>query len=177
MSHLIRDVLAYSRATSESERVVQNVNLNEVLASVLETLQTRIVETQAEIVHDSLPVIEGDASRLGQVVQNLLSNALKYRREGSIPEISILATRRSQEWLFTIRDNGQGFSQDYAEKIFGIFKRLHGVELPGSGIGLAICKTVIERHGGRIWAESEDGRGAAFHFSLPAMTREGTYER
>jgi light-regulated signal transduction histidine kinase (bacteriophytochrome) len=167
MSRLIADLLAYSHATAENERASQAVNLDEVLASVLQTLRSRIQETGAEVRHDALPVVEGDAARLEQVFLNLLGNALKYGKNGVSPVVEVKAQQLNGDWVFSVRDNGQGFKQEYAERVFGIFKRLHGPDVPGSGIGLAICKTIIERHGGKVWAESEEGRGATFSFSLP----------
>jgi two-component system, chemotaxis family, sensor kinase Cph1 len=103
---------------------------------------------------------------LVQVFHNLISNSLKYRSEAA-PSIHICAQRTSKEWLFSVRDNGVGVDQEDAEFIFGMFKRLHGKEIPGTGIGLALCKKVVERHGGRIWVESEGGRGADFKFTVP----------
>jgi PAS domain S-box-containing protein len=168
MSQLITAVLDYSRVTAESERNIQKVNLEDVFASVTEGLKAAISENNAQLVHDPLPVVEGDAARLWQVFHNLIANALKYRRPDLQPVIRVSAGRRNGEWVFSVRDNGQGFHQEYSDRIFGMFKRLHGQDVPGSGVGLAICKAVVERHGGRIWAESEEGKGATFIFTLPA---------
>ena len=115
-----------------------------------------------------LPTLEADPNQLVQLFQNLIGNALKYRREVR-PEINISASRVASEWHFSIRDNGIGFAQDQAERIFMIFQRLHKKdEVEGLGLGLAICKKIVERHGGRIWAESKAGEGAVFYFTLPA---------
>jgi signal transduction histidine kinase len=116
-----------------------------------------------------LPEVEGDRAQLGQVLQNLLSNSLKYRRQDVSTQVHVSAEQRNGQWLFRFRDNGEGFRQEYADRIFGMFKRLHGNKVPGSGIGHAICKAVVERHGGRIWAESEEDRGTTFFFTLPGQ--------
>jgi len=168
LSKLIADLLAYSRAAAEDTRLTQYVNLDQVLNSVIDGLKTRITETNARIDHDPLPVVQGDAARLEQIFQNLISNAIKYRRADQPPRIAVKANRQNGNWVFSIQDNGQGFKQDYADRIFGIFKRLHGQDVPGSGIGLAICKTVVERHGGKVWAESQPGEGSTFYFTLPS---------
>jgi PAS domain S-box-containing protein len=168
MQHLIEDLLTYSRATSDKERLVESVDLNAVFDEVINTLDSRIAETRALISCDRLPVVLGDKGGLGQVIQNLLANAIKYCQPDIPPVISIRVERRSTDWCFTVSDNGIGFSPEHSERIFGIFKRLHGTDVPGTGIGLAIVKTIIERHGGHIWATSEGvNEGAAFSFTLP----------
>jgi PAS domain S-box-containing protein len=169
MSCLISDLLAYSRATSDRNRALGVVRLEETLDSALAAIRVGIEETQAVITHDPLPLVAGDARQLRQVFQNLLSNALKYQKSEEPPRIHISVVRGHAEWMISVIDNGQGFAPEYAERIFGIFKRLHGKEVPGTGIGLAICKTVIDRHGGRIWAESTRGKGATFRFTLPIL--------
>jgi signal transduction histidine kinase len=121
--------------------------------------------------HDVLPVVAGDAERLRQLFENLLSNALKYHRPGNPPRVRVTAKQETARWLFAVEDNGRGFPQEYAGKVFGMFKRLHG-DIPGTGIGLAICKAVVEAHGGSIWAEAEPDRGATFYFTLPAEVGE-----
>ncbi len=168
MSQLISDLLRYSHASSDQENPRESIDLNDVLDEAERDLNARIRQTGAQIVRQSLPVIEGDRSRIQQVVQNLLSNSLKYRRTDVAPKIEVAAELRNDTWLLTFRDNGQGFKPEYADRIFGMFKRLHGADVPGSGIGLAICKTIVERHGGRIWAESVQGAGSAFFITLPA---------
>jgi light-regulated signal transduction histidine kinase (bacteriophytochrome) len=122
---------------------------------------------RAEVTHDPLPTVQGDAKQLGLVLQNLVGNALKFHGEAP-PRIHIAARRDGQHWVFAVRDNGIGIDPKHTERIFGVFQRLHTRrEYPGTGIGLAICKKIIERHGGRIWVESEPGRGATFFFTLP----------
>jgi PAS domain S-box-containing protein len=173
MSDLVRDLLVYSHATKDGDRIVEPVPLQTVLEGVLHSLHSQIEETGAVVHHEPLPVVIGDRLQLGQVLQNLISNALKYRRNGTTPEVRIRAVRQASEWVISVSDNGQGFGQEYADRIFGIFKRLHGKDIPGTGIGLAICKTVVERHGGEIWAESTRGKGSTFSFTLPVSDGDG----
>jgi chemotaxis family two-component system sensor kinase Cph1 len=119
------------------------------------------------VTHDPLPSVCCDDTQIAQVFQNLVGNAIKYRTEAP-PRIHIWAEAGEQEWVISVRDNGMGIDPQYHERIFGIFKRLHGRELPGTGMGLAICKRIIERHNGRIWVESQAGEGSTFRFSLPS---------
>jgi len=116
---------------------------------------------------DPLPTVSGDEAQLTQVFQNLLSNALKYRKHGESPRIHIVAQDHLHEWIVGVQDNGIGFDQEQAGRVFGLFKRLHKDEYPGTGLGLAICKRLIERYSGRIWAEAKLGEGATFWFALP----------
>lgn len=173
LSRLISDLLAYTWAASDNSRPSAPVPLDDVLAVVLENLKGRLRETGAQIVRQPLPIVEGDSARLGQVFQNLIGNALKYRKDEVPPKVEIEAALQDGEWILSVRDNGQGFQQQYADRVFGIFKRLHGQQIPGSGVGLAICKTIVERHGGRIWVESQEGTGSTFSFALPAAPDEG----
>jgi PAS domain S-box-containing protein len=170
MNQLISDLLSYSRTTAETGHTEQEVDLEEALGAILTLLEEPIEREKARIIHQPLPRIFADASQMGQVFQNLLSNALKYHREGVTPEIEVKAELHDGNWLFSVKDNGHGFKMKYAQQIFGIFKRLHGKEVPGSGVGLAICKAVIERHGGKIWANSEVGHGTTVYFTLPNRT-------
>jgi light-regulated signal transduction histidine kinase (bacteriophytochrome) len=139
-----------------------------VLAAALANLHTAIRESGATVTHDPLPRLTVDAGRIAGLLQNLISNSIKYRKPDEKPRIHISAESTAEHWTFAINDNGAGFEQQYADQIFGIFKRLHGRDLPGTGIGLAICKKVVETHGGRIWAESAVGVGSTFFFTLPA---------
>jgi two-component system, chemotaxis family, sensor kinase Cph1 len=133
---------------------------------VLGNLRATILAAGAQVSYDPLPTLIADHFQLEQLLQNLLSNALKFHGEES-PRIHLSARQQGSNWVFSIRDNGIGIDPQFAERIFVIFQRLHGNEAyPGTGIGLAICKKIVERHGGRIWVESEPGRGATFHFTL-----------
>ena len=134
---------------------------------MLDNLQVAIGESGAVVTHDPLPVVMADPTQLSQLFQNLIGNALKFRGERP-PEIHVGAEQQGEEWLFWVRDNGIGIEAQYAERIFVIFQRLHTRdEYPGTGIGLAICKRIVERHGGRIWVESEPGEGSSFFFTIP----------
>ena len=166
MSRLITDLLAFSRSGRTSAAPAENVDMNELVRAAVANLQTAIEESGALLTSDTLPTVVVRPEGLAQVVQNLLSNSLKYRRE-SPPRISIGFEERAADWVFVVRDNGLGFNPELAEKAFGIFKRLHGRDYPGTGIGLAICKRIVERNGGRIWAESEPGVGSCFYFTIP----------
>lgn len=167
MNQLISDLLDYSRTSAATHDAEREVDLEEEFIATLAALKDPIERENARIAHEPLPHVFGDASQLRQVFQNLLSNSLKYHRDGVIPEIDVKAQTVNGEWLFSVTDNGQGFRMKYAEQIFGIFKRLHGKDVPGSGMGLAICKAIIERHGGTIRANSEVGHGTTFYFTLP----------
>ena len=167
MQQLIRDLLEYSRVGTRGA-AFSPVDCGEIFAVVIDDLTTVIGETGADIVAGPLPTVQGDRSQLRQLFQNLIENALKYRSELP-PTVRIDAAREGDQWHFTVRDNGIGIAPDYAERIFVIFQRLHTqAEYPGTGIGLAVCKRIVERHGGRIWVESQVGSGSAFHFTLPA---------
>jgi len=130
-------------------------------------LKDRIEASGARLEYEDLPSVCGDSTQIAQVFQNLLSNALKYQRSGTRPEIRITAECDSQNCTIAVSDNGIGFEPQFAERIFGLFKRLHNDEYPGTGLGLAICRRIVERYGGRIWAKSTPGAGSIFYFSLP----------
>jgi len=163
MEQLISDLLDYLRT---GEPAVREVNMEHIVDAALLNLKSSVEESGAEISYESLPVLSTDPARLTMVFQNLFANAIKYRSEEP-PRVHVAAKQASGDWLFVVHDNGIGFEQKYAEQIFQVFKRLHPREVAGTGIGLAICKRVIEREGGRIWAESEPGRGSTFYFTLP----------
>ncbi|MFB3812928.1 MAG: ATP-binding protein [Terriglobales bacterium] len=166
MQTLINDLLAFSRVGTRGSPFTP-VNCAEILASVEENLELAIADNEAVITHDLLPIVSADATQLTQVFQNLLSNAIKFRR-AEPPRIHVSAARRDGAWRFSVRDNGIGIAPQYYDRIFVIFQRLHGREAyPGTGIGLAICKKIVERHGGCIWVESEPGQGSTFHFTIP----------
>jgi PAS domain S-box-containing protein len=167
MRILINDLLTYSRVGSHA-RDPAPTDCGLVLSQTLAGLELAIHESGAKVTHDALPTVNGDPVQLGQLFQNLISNALKYRN-GQQPMVHVGCERRENEWLLSVRDNGIGIDPRFAQKIFVIFQRLHTREqYPGTGIGLAVCKRIVERHGGKIWVESEPGNGSTFYFTLPA---------
>ncbi len=166
MSDLIKDLLAYSQVNVPNVRP-EPVNAEAVLAATVMNLQMAIADCRAIVTNDLLPTVGIDQTQFIQLLQNLIGNALKYRRPEEPPHIHISAQHDIGEWVFSVRDNGIGFEPQYADKMFGVFKRLHGKEYPGTGIGLAICKKIVERHGGRIWATSSPGQGSTFYFTIP----------
>ena len=142
------------------------VDCGPVLAKALLNLQVAIEQSGAIITSDKLPTVAAEEVLVLQLFQNLISNSIKYKSADS-PRIHVWAEKVEEGWLFAVKDNGIGIEPEDAERVFGMFKRLHGSNIPGSGIGLAICKKVVERQGGRIWVESEAGRGSTFKFTLP----------
>jgi PAS domain S-box-containing protein len=167
MQALISDLLALSQAQG-SDLVLKPTNLKQALAFSLSNLSSSITESNALITYDELPLVTIDAARIAQVFQNLVSNAIKYRKAEEAPRINISAARNAEkEWLISVEDNGLGFDSGYSEQIFEVFKRLHGREIPGTGIGLALCRKIVESHGGRIWATSAPGIGSRFQFTIP----------
>ncbi len=168
MEALLRDLLTFSRTVHKDEELpVGTADLSAALSDALSVLKSRIEESRAIITAQFLPTVHGDTPQMTHVFQNLLSNALKYRKPEIPPEIHISAEGDGDRWIVSVRDNGIGFEPEYAERIFGLFKRLHRDEYPGTGLGLAICQRIVERYGGRMWADGRPGEGATFHFSLP----------
>lgn len=166
MQRLIKDLLAYSRVTTKGQ-VFERVDCKELLEEALSNLQLAVEESRAVVTQGALPIVMADGAQLGQLLQNLIGNSIKFRSEEA-PWVHVSAERRNNEWLFSVRDNGIGIDPQYAERIFIIFQRLHDrEEYPGTGIGLAVCKKIVERHGGRIWMKSQLGKGATFYFTLP----------
>jgi hypothetical protein len=166
MQTLINDLLTFSRLGPRGQPF-QPTDCAEVLAIVLANLAVAIRESQAAISHDPLPTVMADRTQLLQLFQNLIANAIKFRSNDP-PAIHIGVKQQAEEWLFTLADNGIGIEAQYFERIFVIFQRLHTRrDYPGTGIGLALCKKIVERHGGRIWLESQPGRGSTFYFTLP----------
>jgi light-regulated signal transduction histidine kinase (bacteriophytochrome) len=145
------------------------------MQEVLLNLNAAITENQAEITWDKLPVIQAHPIRIVQLFQNLVGNAIKYRRDES-PRIHVSVEREGDRWLFVVQDNGIGIKPEYAKQVFGVFKRLHGRDYPGTGIGLAICQRIVERYDGRIWVDSEPGVGSRFCFWLPAEAAQEVEE-
>jgi PAS domain S-box-containing protein len=171
MWRLINDLLTYSRVGAWGKEF-EPIDCETVLDQSLNNLKVAIEENGAVVTHDPLPTVMADNPQLVQLFQNLIGNAIKFRGKEP-PRIHASAGRNGSGWIFSVRDNGIGIAPEYAERIFVIFQRLHGrEEYPGTGIGLAICQKIVERHGGRIWVESEVGRGATFYFTLPASTAE-----
>jgi light-regulated signal transduction histidine kinase (bacteriophytochrome) len=144
------------------------VDCNRVLETALVDLASRIEESGAIVTHDFLPTVIGEEAALGMLFQNLVGNSIKYRREGEPPRIHVSAQRGDDVWRFSVRDNGMGIEPEFLEAIFAPFKRLHGAEYDGTGIGLTISQRIVDRYGGRIWVESTFGSGSAFYFTLPA---------
>jgi light-regulated signal transduction histidine kinase (bacteriophytochrome) len=145
------------------------VDTSRVLRAALGNLTSAIVETSASIENDPLPPVPAHAAQLQQLFQNLIGNAIKYHRPGVPPVVKVSVTQRDGDWLFSVADNGIGIEPRYRDRIFGLFKRLHAHnEYPGTGIGLALCLRIVERHHGKIWVESEPGQGSTFYFTLPA---------
>jgi PAS domain S-box-containing protein len=174
MQELINDLLAYSKI-GHGSKVFEDVELEEVFSSTLSNLQVAIKESMAEVTHDRLPSIHGCKREFCELFQNLISNAIKFHRQHP-PKIHVSAKQKENEWVFSVADNGVGIEPQYFERIFVIFQRLYGkTEYPGSGIGLAICKKVVENHGGRIWVESNVGMGSTFFFSIPIKPNENPH--
>ena len=163
---MIQDILIYSKITNK-ERNVTHVNINNILEQTYLNLKTSIDENDAQITNDHLPTLKVDEQLMVQLFQNLISNAIKYRRDES-PKIHISAKKEDKQWVFSVKDNGIGISEKHLEKIFTIFQRLHShEEYEGTGIGLAIAQKIVHQHNGEIWAESKNGKGTTFYFTIP----------
>jgi light-regulated signal transduction histidine kinase (bacteriophytochrome) len=166
METLIKDLLAYSRVQRKGG-TLDAVDLNVILDRALQALSSAISQASAVISRDTLPTIIADPTQMGQLLQNLVGNALKFRNDGQA-HVEIRAERHDDGWLFSVRDDGIGIDPAFTDRIFAIFQRLHTrTEYSGTGIGLAICKRIVERHGGRIWVESAEGAGCTFRFTVP----------
>ncbi|SNB45945.1 PAS domain S-box protein [Geobacter sp. DSM 9736] len=167
MQNLIDGLLRYSRISREKELVP--VDTNATYAAAIANLAKAIGEAGGNVTVDLLPTVPGDEIQLVQLFQNLIGNGLKYRKPGSAPKVHVSARQLGEEWIFSVTDDGIGIPPQHFDRIFQIFQRLHTKdEYPGTGIGLASCKKIVERHGGRIWVESEPGKGSTFYFALPA---------
>ena len=167
MTQLLKDLLAYSQAGRPDRTVPEPTSSANILQWAIMNVDRLVKESGGTITYDPLPMVEADQTQLSQVFQNLLTNSLKYR-SAEPPAVHISAVRSDGMYEFSVKDNGIGIDPEHHERVFGVFKRLHGKEVPGTGIGLAICRKIIESHGGRIWVESESGRGSTFKFTLPA---------
>jgi signal transduction histidine kinase len=166
MQALISDMLSYSRVGT-SRKPFEMTDADTILKRSIANLRIPLEQSGAEVTHNPLPKVMADPLQLGQVLQNLISNAIKFHAEEK-PHIHIAAERKEKEWVFSVSDNGIGIPAEHSERIFEIFQRLHNKkEYPGTGIGLATCKKIVERHGGRIWVKSEPGKGSTFYFTIP----------
>ena len=166
MTDLINGLLALARLRKTGQ-LTTPVSFNELLSETEDSLRVAIRDSQAQIVYGDLPSLVVDRVQFLQVLQNLLSNAIKYRRDEPLV-VRVSANRTATSWIFAVGDNGRGFDPQFADRIFGLFQRLHGREIAqGTGMGLSIARKIVERHGGRIWAESTEGKGSTFFFSLP----------
>jgi PAS domain S-box-containing protein len=171
MQTLIRDLLSYSCVEARSGTFTQ-IPFLDIVNDALILLESSIHDSGGQVACDKLPIVMGDRSQLVQLMQNLIGNGLAYRSDKP-PHIHISAKRRGNDWIFSVSDNGIGIDPKHYEQIFEIFKRLHNQkDKPGTGIGLAVCRRVVNRHGGKIWVESEPGHGSTFHFTIPARTEQ-----
>ena len=174
METLINDLLAYSRVASQAQPLVKT-DCGAVVDTALANLGVAIAESGAVVTHDVLPVVDADPTQLAQVFQNLIGNAIKFRGERA-PVIHIGVGTSPEQWTLSVTDNGIGIDPQYFERVFVVFQRLHTrTEYQGTGIGLAICKKIVERHGGRIWVESAPGAGTAFRFTLPTKNSQSCF--
>src|SRR5688572_6129829 len=166
MRDLLADLLSYTEIGEDREEADEPIDLNMIFEKVTGNLKTAIEEISAVVTCGDLPTVRGHDARFVQLFQNLIGNAIKYRGEVP-PQITVSAEQRNDEWCFAVSDNGIGIEPEYYQTIFGVFKRLHGNAVPGTGIGLAICQRVVARYRGRIWVESLVGHGTTFYFTLP----------
>jgi len=175
MQRLIQDLLAYSRVGTKGKDLL-DTSSEEALQQALVSLRSAIQESGARVTHDALPTVLADEMQLTQLFQNLVGNAIKYQIKSGIPQIHVSAAKNGgTQWTFSVKDNGLGIDSQYFEKIFGMFQRLHKrEEFAGTGIGLAICKKIVERHGGAISVESQPGQGSTFHFTLEGSERKSS---
>ena len=169
MQALINDLLNFSRVSSGA-KPMEPVDLEAALDDTLKDLEIRIEDCGATVTHDPLPTVSADPVQVRQLLLNLIANGMKFQLPAQKPKVRVSATRENDDWRFGVSDNGIGIDAKYFKNLFQIFKRLHSNdEYPGTGIGLAMCKKIVERHGGRIWIESVLGQGSTFLFTLPAM--------
>lgn len=167
MSQLIQDLLVYAKVGA-AEQPYERIDCNQLVQEILAEMAPYIGEIHSQVAAQPLPTVEGNPSQLRQLFQNILSNALKYRKPEQTPQVTLSATFTAETWQITVQDNGIGIEPKYFDKIFQIFERLHSKgEFPGTGIGLSTCKKIVESHGGRIWVESKLDLGTAVHFTLP----------
>lgn len=171
MQQLINDLLAYSRVGTRGKPPAAT-NFEDVFSKAMANLKMAIVESGVIVTHDSLPTALADELQMVQLFQNLIGNAIKFRSQ-EMPQIHVSARPEGKEWIFSVRDNGIGIDPQFHDRIFVLFQRLHGrEEYPGTGIGLTVSKKIVERHGGRIWLDSEPGKGTTFYFTIPMQKIE-----
>ena len=171
MMAMIQALLTYSRVGTRGKEF-EPTDCEDILSKALSNLQVAIEEKGAAVTHGPLPTVTADDIQLLQLFQNLLGNAIKFCDEKQ-PQVHVSAEEQDEDWLFSFRDNGIGIDPEFKDRIFLIFQRLHGKgEYKGTGIGLAVCKKIVERHDGRIWVESEPGKGATFYFTAPKERKE-----
>jgi PAS domain S-box-containing protein len=168
IQNLIADLLSYTRATDDFEVANASTDATAAINEVVQNLRVAIADSHATIRFSNLPSVRIRKGHLVQILQNLVSNAIKYRGAED-PLIRVTAQKIGRYWLFAVEDNGQGIAPEHHERIFRVFKRLHGQDIPGTGIGLAICERIVTHYGGRIWVESEESKGSAFLFTIPAV--------
>jgi len=167
MRTLITDLLAYTEAVDVRREQGQAVDCSEICRTALDNLASAVEECQAKVRVGPLPTVVANTAHMLQLFQNLIANALKYHANERPPQIDVSSERRGRQWIISVKDNGIGIAPEYHDRIFGVFKRLHGPDVPGTGIGLAICKRIVNHYGGHLWLESELGKGSIFYFSLP----------
>jgi light-regulated signal transduction histidine kinase (bacteriophytochrome) len=165
MQRLITDLLAYSRVSTRGKPLVP-VDAQAALGRAVAHLLPAIEESGSTVTNAKLPTVKADETQLTQVFENLIENAVKFRRDLP-PRVHVSVERQGTEWVFSVQDNGVGVAAEFIPRLFQVFQRLHSKQVPGTGIGLALCKRIVERHGGRIWVESEAGQGSTFRFTLP----------
>lgn len=167
MEMLVQGLLQFCQIDNGEMESFATISADVALTHALSNIHASVKDSAATITWDTLPDVEADQPQLISIFQNLLTNAIRYRAPSRVPSIHISVTSKETEWLFAVRDNGIGIEPQYMERIFGIFKRLHGSENPGAGIGLAMCRKIIHRHGGRIWVDSKPNEGSTFYFTIP----------
>jgi signal transduction histidine kinase len=165
LNKMVSDILEYSRVVTRGKDF-EEIESREVLESTLKNLAREIEERRAEVTFDELPKVKADGTQLQRIFQNLIVNAVKFN-ESEIPKVHISSKSNEHEWIFSVKDNGIGINKNQHESIFMLFRRLNPEIYPGTGSGLSITKRIIDRHGGRIWVESEEGKGSTFFFSIP----------
>ena len=166
MENMLTGLLEYSRVKTRAKGFA-SVSMQTVLKDAIDNLHTTIAESRAAVTCDELPAVRGDVSQLTQLFQNLIQNAIKFRTDKR-PEIHIGCKRQENAWLFSVRDNGIGIDPRFHDHIFTIFHKVHPKdERAGEGVGLAVCRRIVERHSGKIWVESEEGKGSTFYFTIP----------